>query len=59
MMNYYCPDCNRFELREGALFCSVCGKLLTELPIKNLCANCASEVSDTDHFCIKCGHKLN
>lgn len=60
-----CPNCGA-ELKDGALFCTVCGTKLEAPPVEEkaapqptvkVCANCGATVPDGSLFCSNCGTK--
>jgi ribosomal protein L40E len=58
-----CPNCGA-ELKDGALFCTVCGTKLTPPPAEPapqpapmVCRNCGAVLPDGSLFCSNCGTK--
>lgn len=51
----YCPVCKIHELRDDAIFCSVCGAGLVVPPPEMECASCHGIVKPSDKYCIHCG----
>lgn len=56
-----CPACGA-NLMEGAVFCSICGAKIPEVPIgmgeQKLCPQCHAVVDSDDAFCSICGTDL-